>query len=126
MIEILTGIYLPAAADVGPGLYIGHFGGIVVGADVTMGSNCNISQGVTIGVSGFGDRRGSPVIGSHVYIAPGAKVSGRIRVGDYVTIGANAVVTKDVPDGAVVVGIPARVLRIDPTTASRITRGDVD
>lgn len=106
--EIITGIRVAPRARIGPGLYIGHADGVVVGGGVVMGSNCNIQQGVTIGTSSRGERQGSPTIGNRVYFGPGAKVFGSIRVGDDVAIGANAVVTKSLPQRAVAVGIPAR------------------
>ena len=92
LVETATGISLAGRADIGPGLYVGHFGGLVVGPDVRIGENCNLSQGVTIG-----DHGGSPVVGDCVYFAPGAKVFGPIRIGDHVAIGANAVVGRSVP-----------------------------
>ena len=107
------GIELPRDTKVGEGFYIGHCGGIIISGGVVIGRNCNISQGVTIGVAGRGDNRGIPVIGDCVYIGPGAKVIGKIRVGNNVAIGANAVVTKDVPDNAVVGGIPAKIISMD-------------
>jgi serine O-acetyltransferase len=91
-IEILTGISLSSGAEIGPGLYIGHFSGIVVGRGVRIGENCNLSQGVTVG-----GHHGCPVIGDAVYLAAGAKVFGPISVGDHVAIGANAVVRRSVP-----------------------------
>lgn len=106
MVQVLWGIELPRRARIGPGLSIGHFGGIVISPDTVMGSNCGVSQGVTIGIGGSGDRTGVPVIGNDVYIAPGAKIFGAIRVGNNVKIGANAVVYKDVPDNAVVALVP--------------------
>jgi serine O-acetyltransferase len=106
--EITTGICLPAAARIGKGLYIGHFGGIFVHPDVTMGEGCSISQGVTLGERG--GRRGSPQVGDGVYIGAGAKVLGNVRIGDGAQIGANAVVVHDVPAGATAVGVPARVV----------------
>ena len=111
-VEILSGISLPQHADVGPGLYIGHFGGIIIHPDVVMGERCSISQGVTIGVLG-GPRPGVPRIGNDVYIGAGAKVLGDITIGDGAIIGANAVVLRDVPPRATAVGIPARVLPRD-------------
>ncbi|HTN65138.1 MAG TPA: serine acetyltransferase, partial [Burkholderiaceae bacterium] len=99
LVKIVWGIELPRGATIGPGLYIGHFGGITISPDAVLGRNCNVSQGITIGYSG----RGVPVIGDNVYIAPGARVFGKISVGSNVKIGANAVVHKDVPDNAVVV-----------------------
>ena len=87
---------------IGPGLYIGHFGGIIVSSAAVIGENCNISHGVTIGAAGTRQRGGVPRIGNNVYIGPGAKVFGRITIGNNVKIGANCVVHKDVPENAVV------------------------
>jgi serine O-acetyltransferase len=94
------GIDLARTARIGEGCYIGHFGTIIVGGDVEVGRNVSPSQGVTIGLWGRGAKRGSPTIGDNVYIAPGAKVFGKIRVADNVKIGANAVTYKDVSDNA--------------------------
>jgi serine O-acetyltransferase len=104
------GISIPYTTSIGPGFYIGHFGGIVVSSGARIGRNCNISQGVTIGATNRGDRAGAPTIGDRVYIGPGAKVLGGIRVGHDVAIGANAVVIRDVPAHSVVVGVPAEVI----------------
>jgi serine O-acetyltransferase len=104
------GIDIPFSTDIGPGFYIGHFSCIFVNERFVIGRNCNISQGVTIGTSNRGERAGNPVIGDNVYIGPGAKIIGAIRIGNNVAIGANSVVTRDVPDDAVVVGVPARVI----------------
>lgn len=110
VIEICTGISLPFTTKVGKGLYIGHFGGIIIGHKVILGKYCNVSQGVTIGQSGRGGIQSSPIIGDRVYIGPGAKVFGGIKIGNDVGIGSNSVVTKDIPDRGVAVGIPARVI----------------
>jgi serine O-acetyltransferase len=107
------GISIPASTSIGPGLYIGHYGDIVVNDECTIGRDCNISQGVTLGQANRGAHRGCPTIGNGVYIGPGAKVVGGVRIGSNVAIGANAVVTKDVPDNAVVGGVPAVVLSYD-------------
>lgn len=107
------GIELCRGTKVGEGLYIGHFGGIIISPGAVIGRNCNISQGVTIGVAGKDENRGIPIIGDGVYIGAGAKVVGKIRVGNNVAIGANAVVTKDVPDNVVVGGIPAKIISMD-------------
>jgi len=111
--EIATGIELPFTARIGRGLYIGHFGQIIVSGNAVLGEFCNISQGVTIGQAGRGGEQHTPVIGDRVYIAPGAKLFGKITIGNDVAIGANAVVSKDLPDNAVAVGIPAKVINHD-------------
>jgi len=107
------GISISFRTQIGIGFYIGHFGGIVVHTDAVIGKNCNISQGVTIGVANRGDRKGCPKIGDNVYIGPGAKIIGRISIGNFAAIGANAVVTKDVPENGVAVGIPAKIISLD-------------
>lgn len=90
----------------GPGLSIAHWGSIVVHPDVRVGRNCRIHSAVNIGV--FNGK--CPSIGNNVYIAPGAKLFGGITIGDNVTIGANAVVNKDVPSNVTVGGIPAKII----------------
>ena len=78
-----------------------------------IGRNCNLSHQVTIGISRRGERAGVPTIGDNVYIGPGAKLFGAISVGDNAAVGANCVVTRDVPEFGVVVGIPGRVISLD-------------
>jgi serine O-acetyltransferase len=102
LVHIAWGIEISRRASIGPGLYIGHFGGITVSGSAVIGSNCNLSQNITVGLSGDG----VPVIGDDVYIAPGARIFGRIRIGNNVKIGANAVIHKDIPDNAVVALAP--------------------
>lgn len=104
------GIGIPFLTEIGSGFFIGHFGCIFVYPDSKIGKNCNLSQGVTIGVSNRGEKKGCPTIGNNVYIGPGVKIFGAISIGNNVAIGANCVVTKDVPDNAVVVGIPGKVI----------------
>ncbi len=111
--SIKYGISISPDMHIESGLYIGHYGGIVINKDVSIGKNCNISQEVTIGQVNRGIRKGCPTIGDNVYIAPGVKIIGRIKIGSNVAIGANCVVTKDIPDNAVVVGIPGKVISYD-------------
>ena len=74
-----------------------------------MGANCTLSQEVTLGTSA-GGREGAPVVGDNVYLGAGAKVIGQVRVGDGANVAANSLVVTDVPDGATVMGVPARVM----------------
>ena len=111
--QIRFGIGISYKTQVGPGLYIGHEGGIFVSEHAVIGKNCNLSHQVTIGVSRRGERAGIPTVGDNVYIGPGAKVFGKVTIGNNAAIGANAVVTRDVPENAVVVGIPARVISLE-------------
>lgn len=108
--ENVLGISLPYAADIAPGLYIGHFGPTVVNPQARIGPGCNLSQGVTIGVSGRGRRRGVPVLGARVYVGANATIAGDITIGDDVVIGANSLVTRSLPDGVTAVGVPAEIV----------------
>ena len=106
---LITHATIGRNADLGPGFVILHSVGVVINGNVRAGRNLVIYHGVTLGA----ERNRSPVLGDDVYIGAGAKVIGGVRVGSRVRIGANAVVTKDVPDGATVVGVPARIVRIN-------------
>ena len=110
LIEILTGISIPASAKIGHSFYIGHFGGIILNAKTVIGNNCNISQGVTIGISGLEEHRGVPVIGNEVYVGANAVIAGKISVGNHVLIGACSLVNSNVPDFSVVLGVPAIII----------------
>jgi len=112
-VGIRYGIDIPSSARIGSGLYIGHYGGIVVNKDVVIGRNCNISHGVTLGQVNRGEKIGCPTIGDNVFIGPGAKILGKISIGNDVAIGANCVVVDNVPDGGVAVGVPGRVISRD-------------
>jgi serine O-acetyltransferase len=96
-------------AEFGPGFVILHSIGVVINSQVRGGRNVVIEHGVTIGA----EKGQAPVLGDDIFIGAGAKVIGPVRIGSRVKIGANAVVVKDVPDGATVVGIPARVVRLN-------------
>jgi serine O-acetyltransferase len=107
IIEITTGISLPYTAQIGPGFYIGHFGQIIINGYACIGSGCNISQGVTIGVSGRGDQRGVPTLGDRVYIGANAVIAGKIYIGNDTAIGANSLVITDLPEHCTALGVPA-------------------
>jgi serine O-acetyltransferase len=104
------GIAIPEYTRIGPGLFINRFGGVMVNGDAVIGANCNITHGAMLGQLNRGPRAGSPVLGDEVFLAAGCKVIGHIRIGDRAAVGANAVVTKDVPDDGVVGGVPAKLL----------------
>ena len=108
--EWATGISLAPDAQIGPGLYIGHWGGITVGSNVKLGAQCNISPMVIMGFGALNGRTGVPEIGDRVYVAAGAKIVGPIKVGSDVAVGANAVVCRDVPDHVSVGGVPAKII----------------
>jgi serine O-acetyltransferase len=110
LLASITSVALPPAARIGGGLFLSRGAPIVLAPETQIGRDCNLSAGVTIASGARGSDRGAPWIGDRVYIGPGAKVIGPIRVGNDAAIGANAVVTEDVADHAIVAGVPARVL----------------
>lgn len=107
-VRTLFGIELSTLSVIGPGLYIGHAGGIVVCGQ--LGAQCSMGQGVTIGSRGAGRSNGYPVLGNRVYLGAGSMVLGRVVLGDGVVVGANTVVVRDVPAGCRVVAASARIL----------------
>lgn len=113
IVEITTGISIPASVQVGHSFYIGHFGGIIMNARAVIGDNCNVSQGVTIGVSGQGKDRGVPIVGNNVYIGANAVLVGNIVVEDNVLIGANSLINKNVSQNAVMLGVPAVAISVN-------------
>lgn len=104
LLQLLTGIQLPIGTKVLGGVRFPHYSCIIISQMSKIGKNCTIHQGVTIGKTHFGKHFGHPEIGNNVLIYAGAKICGKIKVGDNVVIGANAVITEDVPDNCVVVG----------------------
>jgi len=110
LIEIISGISLPAECEIGEGLYIGHYGSIILAPQCRIGHNCSLAQNVTIGVAGSGEQRGAPVIGNRVFIGAHSVIVGRVTVGDDAVVCAGSVVVRAVPARAVVMGNPARVV----------------
>lgn len=112
IIYLINNCHIHYATKIGRGTVVGYGGiGVVIHKRAVIGEDCMISSNTTIGGrSGLVD---VPVIGDRVYIGTGARVLGNIKIGNDVLIGANAVVISDVPDNAVVAGIPAKVIRIN-------------
>lgn len=100
------GIQISPKMKLGYGFYIGHGVDIIVNPRTTIGNNCNISQCVTIGTN----HNTPAVIGDNVYMGPNVCIVEDVHIGNNVTIGAGAVVVKDIPDNATVAGVPARIL----------------
>jgi serine O-acetyltransferase len=104
--SVATGTDIPLNCQIAGGLLLTHPNGIVIHPNSQIGPNCLIFQQVTLGA---GDG-GSPRLGGNVMVGAGAKLLGGITIGDNARIGANSVVVKDVPAGATVVGVPARIV----------------
>ncbi len=109
----LTGIQLPLLTDIRGGLNFKHFNCIVFAMSSHVGRNCTFHQGVTVGRVFAGKKAGCPTIGDNVIVFAGAKIVGNICIGDNVIVAANAVVVDDVPNNAIVAGIPAKVISTD-------------
>lgn len=111
--RFLTGIEIHPAASIGPGFFIDHGSGVVIGETTEIGESVILFQGVTLG--GTGKERGKrhPTLGNHVVVGAGAKVLGPIVIGDHVKIGANSVVLRSVPAHSTVVGIPGKIIKGD-------------
>ena len=109
MVGLAVGIHLFPDATIGPGFYIGHYGGIWISPLATLGANCNVGPGVVIGVAGQGRHQG-PVLGDRVWVGPGAVITGEVKVGSGAVIAANSLVTSNIPENAVAIGVPARVI----------------
>ena len=109
-VRFTVDIHLDVESRIGPGLYVGHFKSIHVGPGVQIGRDCNIGQMCFLGGAERYCAPGFPIAGDRVYFGIGSKVMGGVRVGSDVAVGANAVILEDVPDRAVVVGNPAKVI----------------
>lgn len=106
-LKIKYGFDISYRTQIGRGMYIGHFGQVVIHGDAVIGENCNISQGITIGISNYGKKKGVPTIGNNVFIGPNACIFGKVTIGNNVTIGANSVVSEDVSNYSTV--LPSKV-----------------
>jgi serine O-acetyltransferase len=107
-LHLVVGVHLYPETRIGGGLYVGHYGGTWISPLATLGSECNVNHGVTIGAAGR--RPGAPVLGDRVWVGPGAVITGPVRVGSGAVVAANSLVVANVPDDAVVIGVPARVV----------------
>lgn len=114
--SVISQADIPLETQIAGGLYLPHPNGIVIHPRAVIGPNCMILQQVTIGVA---EGTQAPVIGGHVDIGAGAKIIGAVHIADHAIIGANAVVTRNVPANCVARGIPARIFpRMSHTTAA--------
>ena len=109
----ITGIEIHPGATIGRRLVIDHGTGVVIGETAEIGDDVLIYQGVTLGGTGKDHGKRHPTIGNNVMISSGAKVLGPFKVGDNARIASGAVVLEEVPAGATVVGVPARIVRLN-------------
>lgn len=105
--QIKYGFQIYPETEIGEGLYLGHWGALVINPKAKIGKNCNIAQGVTIAQANRGKNEGVPIIGNEVWIGPNAVIVGKITIGNNVLIAPNAYVNIDVPDNSIAVGNPA-------------------
>jgi serine O-acetyltransferase len=107
--RFLTGIEIHPAARIGPGLFIDHGMGVVIGETSEVGENVTLLQGVTLGGTSLKREKRHPTLGNNVVVGAGAKIIGGFKIGDGSRIGAGSVVVREVPPNSVVVGVPGRV-----------------
>ena len=96
-------VQIPSTAKIGKGLYISHIGNIILNPETKMGENCNIAQGVTIGLENRGKNKGVPTIGNEVWIGANSVIVGKIKIGNNVLIAPNCFVNFDIPDNSIVI-----------------------
>lgn len=106
----ITGIEIHPGATIGRRVFIDHGMGVVIGETAEVGDDCTLYHGVTLGGTSWNKGKRHPTLLPGVVVGAGAKILGPITIGRDARIGSNAVVVKDVPDGATAVGIPARIL----------------
>jgi serine O-acetyltransferase len=120
--RFVTGIEIHPAAKLGPGLFIDHGMGVVIGETAEVGENVTLLQGVTLGGTSLKREKRHPTLGNNVVVGAGAKIIGAFKIGDGSRIGAGSVVVREVPTNSVVVGVPGRVTYRD---GQRVA-GDID
>ncbi len=126
--EVFMEMCIDPQATIGPGLHIGHIGGVHINPQAVLGKNCDLAHRVTIGTSAMG-RGGAPVLGDDVYVGTGATIIGKIKVGNGAKIAANTLVISNVPEGATVMGVPGRIIMrprktVEPQAASEAEASD--
>jgi serine O-acetyltransferase len=105
----LTGAEISHKADIGPGFRIGHPHGLFIGPDVRVGHRSTFNQGTCLS-SNMEMEDGAPAVGNYVYMSPGAKVFGAVKLGHRVWVGPNSVALKNIDDDKVVLGVPGRAM----------------
>lgn len=121
-LERKTLIQIPYNTKIGEGLYIGHFGRIIINPKSILGKNINIATGVTIGQENRGERKETPQIGNDVWIGSNAVIVGNVKIGNDVLIAPLTYVNFDVPNHSIVVGNPGKIIHRDNATENYINR----
>jgi serine O-acetyltransferase len=124
--RFLTGIEIHPAARLGPGLFIDHGMGVVIGETSEVGENVTLLQGVTLGGTSLKREKRHPTLGDNVVVGAGAKIIGAFKIGDGSRIGAGSVVVREVPPNSVVVGVPGRVTYRDGQRVGGIDLNQTD
>ena len=104
-------MHIPISVKIGTGFYISHFGQIIINPRVIIGNNVNIGAGVTIGQENRGKRKGTPTIGSEVWIGNNATIVGNVKIGNNVLIAPNSFINIDIPNDSIVIGNPAKIIK---------------
>lgn len=115
----LTGIEIHPGAVIGRRFFIDHGMGVVIGETAEIGDDCTLYHGVTLGGTSWKKGKRHPTLGNNVVVGAGAKVLGPIKLGDGTRVGSNAVVVKDIPAGATVVGVPGRMVNVAQSEADQ-------
>ena len=124
--RFFTGIEIHPNARIGPGFFIDHGMGVVIGETAEVGENCTIYQGVTLGGTSLSHGKRHPTLGNNVTVGVGAAILGAITVGDNAKIGGGSVVVRNVPPNATAVGVPARVVMQDGIVVSAPAEEDAN
>jgi serine O-acetyltransferase len=114
------GFQIPISTKIGEGLYLGHFGPIIINEKAIIGRNCNIAHCTTIGQTNRGKDKGTPIIGDFVWIGTGSVIVGKIIIGNNVLIAPNTYVNQDIPSNSIVVGNPIRIINNPKATEGYI------
>ncbi len=109
VVRAVTGVEIHPAAVIGRRFFIDHGMGVVIGETAEVGDDVMLYHGVTLGGRSLKKVKRHPTVGSRVTIGAGARILGPVYIGDDVQVGANSVVVKDIPAGAIATGIPATV-----------------
>nr|WP_298381541.1 serine O-acetyltransferase [Ferrimicrobium sp.] len=110
----LTGVEIHPGAQIGPGLFIDHATGVVIGETAEIGADVTLYHGVTLGGRSLERGKRHPTLGDRVIVGAGAKILGPVVIGEGSSVGANAVVLESMPSYSIIVGVPAKVVRRDP------------